>query len=138
VEAAVTGDDLVTSRDGPGQADCILIRLRAAVHEEDLVDVARCDVRQHFCELRARLRRRRRVSVAEFLRLVFDGLDDPGMLMAGVDVEELRAEVEIAFPLVVPEVNSQASRHDEGLEALLRRPGMQHVVLLEPNDLLRV
>ena len=61
-------------------------------------------------ELRARLVRHRRADRAELVGLLLDRRDDLRVLVADVDVDELRREVEVALAVVVPEVPALGAR----------------------------
>jgi hypothetical protein len=62
--------------------------------------------------------------------------DDPRMLVAQRHVDELRSEVEVALPVVVPEVASLAPGHRDRSDRVLHRPRVEDVALRVFDDLL--
>ena len=62
------------------------------------------------------LGRHRRADRAELVRLLLDRGDDLRMLVPEREVDELRREVEVALPVVVPEVASLAARDRDRVE----------------------
>ena len=134
VVRAVARNDLVTAGHPAREPDRVLVRLGAAVREERVVEVAG----HHLCDqargLRALVVRHRRPDRAEQVGLVLDRLDDTRMLVADRDVDELRREVEVAFPVVVPEVAALGSGDRERRERRLHGPRVDQVRAVVRDD----
>ena len=81
---AVERDDLVTAGEPARDLDGVLVRLGAAVGEEERVDVAWCDRGELGAQLRARLGGHERIGVGERRRLLLDGADHALVAMADV------------------------------------------------------
>ena len=129
VVAAVARDDLVPAGVPARELDRVLVRLGAAVREERHRDVARRHLGDQARERRARLGRHRRADRAELVRLLLDRGDEPRMLVADRDVDELRREVEVALAVVVPEVAALGAGDGDRVERVLHRPGVEDVPL---------
>ena len=67
---------------------------------------------------------------ADFVRLVFDGLDHFGMLVADVLVHELGSHVDIPLPVFIPHVNALGLGDHERIQGGLDAPGMDDVFLV--------
>ena len=134
VVRAVARDDLVAAGHPAREPDRVLVRLGAAVREERVVEVAG----HHLCDqargLRALVVRHRRPDRAEQVGLVLDRLDDTRMLVADRDVDELRGEVEVALPVVVPEVAALGSGDRERRERRLHGPRVDQVRAVVRDD----
>ena len=104
VVAAVGGEHLVPAGVQPGHPDRVLVRLGAAVGEEHLVQVARRQLGDQPGRLAALVVGERRRDGAQRRRLLLDRGDQPRVLVADVDVHQLRGEVEVPVAGVVPEV----------------------------------
>ena len=63
--------------------------------------------------------------------LVLDRLDDLGVLMADVDVDQLGGEVQKTIAVVVPDVAALTSGDDHGLQRLLRAPRVKDVLAVQ-------
>ncbi len=135
VVGAVPGDDLVPAGVEAGELDGVLVRLRAAVREERDGEVAGRDLREHAAEARARLVRHRRADRAELVGLVLDRLDDLRVLVADVDVDELRGEVQVALPVVIPEMTALGTGDRDRVDLALHRPRVEDVLLRVRDDL---
>ena len=135
VVRAVARDDLVAAGHEPRELHRVLVCLGAAVREERHREVARSDLRQHPAECRAGLARERRADRAELVGLVLDRLDDLRVLVADVDVDELRGEVQIALPLVIPEMTALRSGDRDRVDLALHRPRVEDVLLRVLDDL---
>src|SRR4029450_10009988 len=94
---AVAREYLVSARVLTRQLDRVLVRLRAAVGEEEDVDVTGGDPGESRTELRPRLGRHERIRVGERCRLLLDRLDDALVPVADVHAHQLAVEVEIAL-----------------------------------------
>ena len=136
VVAAVARDDLVTAGVPARELDRVLVRLGAAVREEGHRDVAGRHLGDQPRERRARLGRHRRADRAELVCLLLDRRDEPRMLVADRDVDELRGEVEVALALVVPEIAPFRAGDGDRVERVLHRPGVEDVLLRVLDDLL--
>ena len=126
---------LLPARDEARELDGVLVRLGAAVREERDGQVARRHLREHPAEPRARLVRHRRADRAELVGLVLDRLDDLRMLVPDVDVDELRGEVEVPLPVVVPEVTALRAGDRDRVDLVLHRPRVEDVLLRVRDDL---
>ncbi len=135
VVRAVARDDLVPPGREAREPDRVLVRLRARVREERHAQVARRDLLQQATEVRARLRGHRRPDRAEAVRLLLDRRDDLRVLVADVDVDELRREIEITRALVVPEVPAFGPGHRDRVDRVLRGPRVEDVLLRVLDDL---
>src|SRR5262249_61547809 len=82
VVGAVAGEDLGTAGHGPGHLDGVLVRLRAAECEEELVDVTRQQLRELGAKPRSRLVGHEGADVRQLLGLALDRLDDPAVALA--------------------------------------------------------
>ena len=129
VVAAVARDDLVAARVPARELDRVLVRLGAAVREERHREVAGRHLGDQARERRARLGRHRRPDRAELVGLLLDRGDEPRVLVADRDVDELRREVEVALAVVVPEVAPLRARDRDRVERVLHRPGVEDVAL---------
>jgi hypothetical protein len=118
----LAGDELVLARIpgvlvvGAGELDRRLNRLRAARGEEDAVQVAG----RELGELRGQLDRPW-VGVApdgvevELGYLARGGLAELGATVPGVDAEQRREAVEVAIPVLVPDIGPLAAGDDRHL-----------------------
>ena len=96
------------------QLDRVLVGVRAAVGEEEHVDVAwreRCELRP---QPPADLRRHERVRVGHRRRLLLNGGNDALVAVSGVDAHQLTVEVEIALAVKGPEVHALGAGHGDG------------------------
>src|SRR6266566_5149178 len=84
---------------------------------------------------RACLGGHRRADRAELVRLLLDRRHDLRMLVADRNVHELRREVEVPLPVVVPKVAALAAGHRNRIDRVLHRPGMEDVLLGVGYDL---
>ncbi len=135
VVAAIARDDLVAAGVPAGELDRVLVRLGAAVREERHREVARRHLGQQLAEARARLRRHRRPDRRELVGLVLDRLDDLRVRVADRDVHELRGEVEVAVPVVVPEVAALGALDRDRVDRVLDAPRVEDVLLRVLDDL---
>ena len=134
VVRAVAGDDLVAPRHEPSELDRVLVRLGAGVREERHAQVARRDLREEAPEARARLRGHRWADRRQLVGLLLDRRDDLRMLVADVDVDELRGEVEVALPVVVPERAAFRPGDRDRVDRVLHRPGVEDELLCVGDD----
>ena len=77
----------------------------------------------------------RRCDRAELAGLRLDRRDELGMLMADVDVDQLRREVEVALAVEVPDVAALGAGDRHGVDLVLHRPGVEDVLLRVLDDL---
>ena len=126
---AVARDDLVPPGREPCELDRVLVRLRARVREERHAEIARCHLFEQPTQARARLRRHRRADRAEPVGLLLDRRDDLRVLVTDVDVDELGREVEVALPVVVPEVPALGTRDRDRVDRVLGGPRVEDVLL---------
>jgi hypothetical protein len=73
---------------------------------------------------------------AEPVGLLLDRRDDLRMLVPDVEVDELGGEVEVALPVVVPEVAALTAGHRDRADLALDRPRVEQVFLLEAADVI--
>ena len=130
---AVAREDLVTAGRHPRELDRVLVRLGAAVGEEEDVDVAGRDLGQLRAQPRARLGRHERVGVGQHRRLVLDRLDHALVAVADVDAHQLAVEVDEALAFRRPEVDALGPRDRNRIDLRLRRP-LEERVLLRQRD----
>ena len=135
VVAAIARDDLVAAGVPACELDRVLVRLGAAVREERHRDVARRHLGDQARERRARLGCHRRADRAELVGLLLDRGDEPRVLVADRDVDELRREVEVALAVVVPEVAALGAGNRNRVERVLHRPRVEDVALRVLDDL---
>ena len=135
VVRAVARDDLVPAGDHAGELDRVLVGLGAAVREERDGEIARRHLGQQPAELGARLARHRRADRAQLVGLILDRLDDLRVLVADVDVDELRREVEVALAVVVPEMPALGTGNGDRVDRVLHRPRVENVLLRVGDDL---
>ena len=134
VVRAVARDHLVAPRVPTREPDRVLVRLRAAVREERHRQVAGRDLGEQARELGALVVRHRRPDRRQLVRLLLDRGDDLRVLVPDRDVDELRGEVEVAVPFVVPEPAALGAGDRQRADLVLHRPGVQDVLLVELAD----
>ncbi len=127
VVRAVGGEHLRAARVQTGHADGVLDGLGAAVGEEDLVQVARGALGDEACGLGADVHGEGGREGGELPGLLLDRGDDPGVLVADVGIDEAAGEVEVAVPVVVPEVRTLGAGDGERVDQALGGPGVEHV-----------
>ena len=127
VVAPVHGHHLVTSGVQPSHADGVLGGLGSAVGEEHHVEVAGREFGDETGRLAAGLVGVKWGDRAQLGRLLLDRGDKLRMLMADVDVDELRREVEVPVAGLVPEPTPVGPGDYERVERTLCRPGVEHV-----------
>src|SRR5258707_1023627 len=132
---AVARNDLLATGDHARELHGVLVRLRTAVREERDGEVAGRHLGEHSPERRARLVRHRGPDRAELVGLILDRLDDLRVLVPDVEVDELRREVEVALPVVVPEVAALGAGDSDRVDRALDRPGVENVFLWVGADL---
>ena len=135
VVAAVRRQHLRPARVGAGQADGVLVGLGAAVGEEDPVEALGRVGGDEPGRLVAGLVGEGRRDGAEPLGLLDDGGDHLRVLVAEVQVHQLRREVEPAVALVVPELAPGAAGERERVDQVLGRPGVEDVGSVGGSDL---
>ena len=72
--------------------------------------------------------------VRQLVGLLLDRGDDLRVLVPDRDVDELRGEVEVAVPVVVPEPAALGARDRQRVDLVLHRPGVEDVLLVELPD----
>src|SRR5699024_2748622 len=85
-----------------------------------------------------RERRRQRRQLAD---LILHGRDQLWVLMADIEIDQLRGEIKIAVAVIIPEPNALACRDRQWIDMRLRRAGVKDVrgiTLLDPSALLRI
>ena len=132
---AVPGDYLAAAGDQASDLHGALVGLRAREAEERLGQPA--DLGQPLAQLGFGRGHHGRSRVAELVHLALDGLEHLGVLVADVDVHDLRAEIDPLVAVAVPEPDALGLGHVDGLDGSLHRPGEERVIPSVLNDLLR-
>ncbi len=132
----IAHEDLVAPGDDTRHADRVLHRFRAAVREEEGVDVAGRDLGQLRPKPRPHFRGHEGIGVGQGGRLLLDGLHHLGMGVADVRAHELAVEVQVALAFGRPEVDAFRARDRDGVDLGLRRPLEHRVLAAEGDDLL--
>ena len=127
VVAAVRGEHLVPAGVQPRHADRVLVGLRAAVGEEHHVEIAGRTLGDEPRRLAADVDRERGRHGAEPRRLLLDRGDHPRVLVAEVEVDELRREVEVPVAVGIPEVRTLAAGNRNRIDHLLGGPRVEDV-----------
>jgi len=109
--------------------------ISGSFREEEGVQVARRQLRQHLAQPSADLRRELRCGEGEPIGLLGNGVGHPAVAMADVDAHQLRVEVDVALAVRVPEVDPLRPIDDDGIDLGLGRPREEGVVPVEPQDL---
>ena len=125
--AAVGGEHLVPAGVQAGHPDRVLVGVRAAVGEEDLVEVTGRELGQEAGGLGAHVVGEGRRDGALPSGVLLDRGDELGVLVADVDVDQLGGEVEVLLPLVVPEVRAAGVCDGQRVDLGLRGPGVENV-----------
>jgi hypothetical protein len=112
---------------GPGHPDGVLVGLGATVGEEHAVEPLGGVGGDEAGGLVAGLVGEGRGHGAEPLRLLDDGRDHLGVLVAEVEVHQLRGEVEPAVPVVVPHLAAGPAGQRDGVDEALGGPRVEHV-----------
>jgi hypothetical protein len=105
----------------------VLVGLGAAVGEEHVPQVAGRDLGDEPGRLAARVVAERGCDRAQLRRLSLDRRDHGRVLVAEVEVDQLRGEVQVAAALLVPEPAALAAGDDQRVERALGRPGVEDV-----------
>ena len=127
VVRAVAGEDLVPAGVEAGHADRVLVGVGPAVGEEDVVEAGRGALGDEARGLRPGGVGVGGADRAEQIGLVLDCLDDLGMLVADVRVDELGGEVEQRPALAVIDVRARRAGDGHRVERPLSRPRMEDV-----------
>ena len=122
VVAAVGRQDLVPPGVQARHPDRVLVGVGATVGEEDGVEVSRGDLRDEPGGLATRVVGKARRDGAELGGLLLDRGDELGVLVADVEVDQLRGEVEITLAGVVGEVRPQGRGDRQRVDLGLRGP----------------
>ena len=138
VVGTVAGDDLRPPGDVAGEPHGVLDRRRPAGGEERRLEIARGDLGEERTELAAHVAAHRRPDVAEPVGLALDRLDEARVLVAEVEVDELRLEVEVALAGVVPEPAALAAGDRQRMDVRLGRPRRDRELAVRRGDPLRV
>ncbi len=120
---AVARDDLGFAGEHAGDFEGRFVGLGAAGGEEEFVRSLGKDFKQLGAEARARGGGEAGSGIAQLARLLGDGLDDAGILVAEVDAHELRTEVEVALACAVSEPAALGIGDVERFPGLLEAPG---------------
>ena len=136
VVRAVARQNLVAAGGQPREANRVFGRFRAAVGEEEDVDVTGRDLRELLPEPRARLGGHEWIRVGQRRRLILNRLDHARIAVADVDAHQLAVEVDEALAFRRPEINALGFRHRNGIDVRLRRPLVQRVLLRQRDHFL--
>ena len=128
---AVGREDLVAAGVEPGHADGMLIGIRTAVGEEDLIQLPGGPLRDQAGCLGAGVIDVARGDGAQFRCLGRDCGYDGGVLVADVCVDQLGREVQILVALTVPDVGSLGRGDHHGVQEVLGGPGMEDVLAVQ-------
>ena len=119
VVRAIPGQDFRPARDRPRDLDRVLVGVRAAECEEDLVDVTRQQLGQLLAQTGAGLRGHEGADVGQPVGLGLDRVDDPAIAVAGVHAHELAVEVDEAAAVHGLEAHAFGARDRHRLDARL-------------------
>src|SRR6185369_15603442 len=136
VICTITRADLVSSGVKSCDTDRILVRLRAAVREEERVDIAGRQLCKLHTQARADFSRHERVRVQEHVSLFFDRLNHALVAVTDVDAHELAVEIDEAFTFGRPKINALRARNRNRIDSSLGGPFEESVATTEFNDLL--
>src|SRR5258705_3905082 len=132
----VAREDLVAPRVGTSDLERVLDGFRAAVGEEEHVDVAGRDLGELRPQPRAWFgRHEARRHVAELLGLLLQRLDDAAIAVADVHRHQLAVEVDVALAFGRVEIDAFGAIDDEGVDVPLYRPFGDRVLLRERGNL---
>jgi hypothetical protein len=135
VIGAIARQDFLPPGDGASNLEGVLIRVRAAVGEEEHIQIARCELRELGAEARARLGRHRRSCVLENGGLLLNRFHHALVGMADVHGHELTVEIDEALAFRRPEVDALRPRDRYRIDRPLRRPFEDRVFLRQRNNL---
>ena len=127
VVAPVGRENLVPARVHARHAQRVLVRLRSAVGEEHLVEIARCELGDEPGCLAACVVGEGGRDRAQAGGLFLDRGDHFRVLVTEVEVDELAREVEVAVAFVVGEIAAQRAGDRQRIDDRLGRPGVKHV-----------
>ena len=127
VVRAVHREHLAPAGHPSRHADGVLVGVGAAVGEEDLVECPGRDLGDAPRQLTADVVRHGRLDRREAARLLLDRGDEVGVLVSEVEVDELRAEVEVGVAVVVPEGRALSRGDRQRVDLRLRAPGVEDV-----------
>ena len=113
---AISREDLVPPGERARDLDRVLVRVGAAVGEEEHVDVARREARQLRAQLCARLGRHERARVRQHRRLLGDRARHALVAVADVHAHQLAVEVDVALAFRRPEVDAFRARHRDRID----------------------
>src|ERR1041385_7757 len=102
----ITGHNLLPSRKRTGNLHGVLNRFRSAIRKKESVDITGSDLSQFLAQKRARLGCHVRSHIRHGGKLLGNGLDHPRVPMANIDTHQLAIEIDEAFALRRPEINS--------------------------------
>ena len=136
VVAAVCRQHLVLVRVQARHADRILHRVGPAVGEEDLLVTRARAIDDALGGLAAHVVGVLRCDGRQTRGLVLDRLDDLGVLVADVDIDQLTGEVQVAVAVVVPEVAPLRGGNRQRLDLRLCAPRVEDVRAVEVVDAL--
>src|SRR5260370_3889923 len=103
------------SRDAYG----VFVCLRAAVCEEERIDVAGCDLRELHSQTRAHFGGHERVSIGKRRSLLLDSANHPLVAVSDVDAHQLAIEVDETLSLRRPTVDPLGARDRNRIDCSL-------------------
>ncbi len=116
------GNDLIPSGICPCDLYSILIGRGSPNGEKALGEISGGYLCQKLSQLSSIFIGEGGAHVADLIRLLLNGLDDLGMLVPSVYVDQLGAEIEVSLALFIPETASPGLGNDKGFKGLLGRP----------------
>ena len=123
--------DLVPAGEPARGLDGVLIRLRAAVGEQHVVQVSRCHLRHHGGELGLGLGAETRGHEAELVHLRLHGVQDVLVAVPQVDVQQARAAVHDPAAVRVVHVDALGMVDHRGQSAALSLPAVDDVLAVQ-------
>src|ERR1700676_2985869 len=123
---AVPRDDFVAAGNEPRHFDGIFIGLGAAKREERFRQAGYFG--EFFAERPARFSGKTWPREAKFIHLLLDGFQHFWMLVSDIEIDQLRAEVQPALVIAIPEPDALAAFHVNRIRLALHRPREHRVV----------
>ena len=107
------------------QPNGVLIRVSAAVSEENFIHAIRCQVGDQLGRFATLVIGMLRGDGRQSRSLVLNGLYDFRVLMTDVDVHQLRGEIQVPIALVIPHIATLGRGRRERVQGALRTPGVK-------------
>src|ERR1700677_2214518 len=134
VIGAIARHDLVPSGEEASEFDGVLSGFRAAVGEEEGVDVAGSDFGKLGAKAGTNFRGHERIRISQRCSLLGDGFDDAFIAVTDVDGHQLTVEIDIALAFGRVEINSPGAGNRNRINLRLRGPFVERVLFAEVND----